>query len=56
MDKERAKEIALKVGEHAEFCNCKETIVHLGKACDFCREEQVRDFNYVSNYLDEGKQ
>lgn len=52
MDKERAKEIALKVGKHVEFCSCKETVPMLGHACDFCRDEQIRDYNYVSNFLD----
>lgn len=52
MDKEKAKEIALKVGEHAEFCKCNETIPMLGKACKFCREEQIRDFNYIDNAIE----
>jgi hypothetical protein len=52
VEKDKAKEIAIYVGKHKEFCKCEETIRILGRACDFCRDEQIRDFNYCEHLLD----
>lgn len=44
--------LALEHGEKVKNCECSETVPMLSRACDYCRNEQVKDFNYVENVLD----
>lgn len=51
---EHAEEIrtARKHGEKIANCKCSETVGMLGRACDYCRFEQIKDFNFVENALE----
>ena len=43
---------ALKAGEKIANCKCEETVKMLGRACDYCREEQLKDSNFIDNLLE----
>lgn len=43
---------ALKAGEKIANCKCSETVPMMGRVCDYCRQEQLKDANFCDHILE----